>query len=92
MKTAMQELIEKLKELRDLHPISGNFQERISRAKYVFAITEAEKLLEKEKQQIIEAWENGYNQGACINEDDDKYHGTQYYTSTFSTTNKETLK
>jgi len=43
-------------------------------------------------QQIIDAWKNGYNHGACVNEDANKYHGIQYYTSTFSTTNKETLK
>ena len=39
--------------------------------------------LEKEKQQIIDAWENGYEHGACINKDKDKYHGTQYFNETF---------
>jgi hypothetical protein len=34
---------------------------------------------EMEKQQIEEAWENGYDHGACVNTDEDKYHGTQYY-------------
>jgi len=89
--TAVQNIIEKLKELRDLHPISGNLQERISRGKYVFAIQVAEKELETEKQQIINSWENGYQHGSGVNIDKDKYHGIQYYTSTFET-NKETFK
>ena len=38
---------------------------------------------EKHKQQIIDAWENGYEHGACINKDKDKYHGTQYFNETF---------
>lgn len=42
-----------------------------------------EEFLEKEKQQIIDAWENGYEHGACINKDKDKYHGTQYFNETF---------
>jgi hypothetical protein len=40
---------------------------------------------EIEKQQIIHAWENGYDHGACVNEDKDKYHGIQYYNETFQT-------
>jgi len=40
---------------------------------------------EIEKQQIIDAWENGYDHGACVNEDKDKYHGIQYYNETFQT-------
>ena len=42
-----------------------------------------EQAKEMEKQQIIDAWENGYDHGACVNEDKDKYHGTQYYNETF---------
>jgi hypothetical protein len=38
---------------------------------------------EKEKQQIIDAWENGYDHGACVNEDETKYHGIQYYNETY---------
>jgi hypothetical protein len=34
---------------------------------------------EMEKQQIIDAWENGYKHGACVNEDKNKFHGIQYY-------------
>jgi len=50
------------------------------------------KHLETEEQHIINSWENGYQHGSGVNIDKDKYHGVQYYTSTFSTTNKETLK
>ena len=42
-----------------------------------------EQAKEMGKQQIIDAWENGYDHGACVNEDKDKYHGTQYYNETF---------
>lgn len=38
---------------------------------------------EMHKQQIIDAWENSYRHGACVNEDKDKYHGSQYYNETF---------
>jgi len=47
--------------------------------------------LETEKQHIINSWENGYQHGSGVNIDKDKYHGIQYYTSTFET-NKETLR
>lgn len=47
-------------------------------------ITDAlEQAKEMEKQQIIDAWENGYEHGACVNEDKNKYHGIQYYNETF---------
>ena len=42
-----------------------------------------EQLLEIEKKQIIDAWENGYDHGACVNEDKDKYHGIQYFKQKF---------
>jgi hypothetical protein len=35
------------------------------------------------EQQIEDAWENGYEHGACVNEDKNKYHGIQYYNETF---------
>jgi len=61
MKTAIQQLIEKLEELRDLHPSDGGLNQRVQRGKYVFAILEAKTLLETEKQQIIEAAKHGAN-------------------------------
>ncbi len=48
------------------------------------AIENAEHFLETEKQQIIDAYRNGKNN---VHENSELY-----YTSTFDTTNKETLK
>jgi hypothetical protein len=42
-----------------------------------------EQAKEIEKQQIIDSWENGYEHGACVNEDKNKYHGIQYFNETF---------
>ena len=44
------------------------------------------KFFEMEKQQIIDAWENGYEHGACVNKDKAKYYGIQYYKETFKLT------
>jgi len=41
-----------------------------------------EQAKEMEKQNIIDAWENGYKHGACVNEDKNKFHGIQYYNET----------
>lgn len=35
------------------------------------------------KQEIIEAWENGYTHGASANDEPSIYHGTQYYKNTY---------
>lgn len=69
MKTALTELIEDLKE----------------ECKSYYESNEVylKSCIEKEKQQIIDAWENGYNHGACVNEDKDKYHGNQYHKEIF---------
>jgi hypothetical protein len=42
-----------------------------------------DKAKEIEKKQIIDAWENGYDHGACVNEDKNKYHGIQYFKQKF---------
>jgi hypothetical protein len=44
---------------------------------------------EMEKQEIIDAWENGYEHGACVNEDEAKYHGIQYYNETYGGQNND---
>ena len=69
MKTAIEWLEEQLK---INNYISDNAHWLIDEAK------------EMHKQQIIDAWENSYKHGACVNEDKDKYHGSQYYNETFS--------
>jgi len=39
--------------------------------------------LEKEKQQIIDSFEIGYDNGACVQEGSSIYHGGNYYNETF---------
>lgn len=69
MKTVLTELIEDLQDMcPDYYNNNYNWLHN---------------LLEKEKQQVTDAWENGYNHGACVNEDRDKYHGNQYYNEKF---------
>jgi len=61
----------------DSEELRVKYKERVAKAK------------EMEKQQIIDAWENGYEHGACVNEDEAKYHGIQYYNETFKNKNNE---
>ena len=70
MKTAMQELIEQLKEERLSNPIESPLNIGLS-----VAIGFASNLLEKEKQQIIEAHDEG--EGKIIG------NGEKYYNQTF---------
>ncbi len=72
MKTAIEELIEYIEEWTPKNKITDGIWSK------------AKSLLELEKQQIIDAWENSYRHGACVNEDKDKYHGSQYYNETFN--------
>ena len=36
-----------------------------------------------EKEQIEDAFKIGYNNGACVNDGEDIYHGANYYNQTF---------
>jgi hypothetical protein len=36
-----------------------------------------------EKEQIKDAFEIGYENGACVNEEESIYHGSNYYNKTF---------
>ena len=47
------------------------FEELLQQAKEIF------------EQQIIDAFEIGYENGACVNENNDFYHGGNYYKETF---------
>jgi len=38
---------------------------------------------EMEKEQIFNAFEIGYENGACVNENNDFYHGGNYYNETY---------
>ena len=77
MKTAMQELISELKRVED-YPMMP------------FVIRMATELLEKEKEQIIDAWEKGYSTGCVVgsndytNEDEEKDNGNYYYKQTYN--------
>jgi hypothetical protein len=42
-----------------------------------------DELLEIEKQQIVDSFEKGYENGACISDEDPIYHGGNYYNKTF---------
>ena len=46
-----------------------------------------EKAKQMHKQEIIEAWENGYTHGASANDEPSIYHGTQYYKNTYEKEN-----
>jgi len=76
MKTAIQEMIERLEK-------SGFFL--ISYDYDIF-----NEALEKEKEQIIKSWENGYSIGCVVgsndytNEDEEKDNGNYYYNQTYN--------
>ena len=42
--------------------------------------------LEMEKEQIVDAFEIGYENGACVNQGESIYHGHNYYNKTFKNT------
>jgi len=76
MKTPLQELIDIINEKRKESDISNTLLR--------FCVVEAEKLLEKEKQQIIDAFNNGMNNSEYFftpnfrecNESEQYYHET----------------
>jgi hypothetical protein len=41
------------------------------------------KAIEMEKEQIVNAFEIGYDNGACVQEGNAIYHGSNYYKETF---------
>ena len=75
MKTPIQELIEQLKEERDLHGYERGLH-------YETAIEFAEAMLEKEKEVIINAVTQGwdYNEQGLV-----RWLGEEYYNKTFKT-------
>jgi len=83
MKTAMQELIDLMKshEARGWGNMTFDF---------FFAQLDEMKALEKEKEQIIDAWEKGYSTGCVVgsndytNEDEEKDNGNYYYNQTYN--------
>jgi|GEM_PF-3411495 len=75
MKTAIQELLK---------------WHRKSMRSYSETNKMIEVLLEKEKEQIIKSWENGYSIGCVVgsndytNEDEEKDNGNYYYNQTYN--------
>lgn len=53
----------------------------ITSAGYVEAMLKAKEL---EKAQIVDAWENGYENGSYINEEESIYHGAKYYNKNYN--------
>jgi hypothetical protein len=90
MKTPIQELIEQLKEERDGFmslPPHSNIQDRTANC-FGSCIEIAERMLEKEKQMIIDAFDEGCDIGHDIGSNHD-YHeghnqGYDYYNETFN--------
>jgi hypothetical protein len=74
--TAMQEMIKKLEEKRDMWKSDGKLSDRQIRGTYVTAILIAKELLEMEKQQIIDA-------RVKIILDSNYVEAEQYYNETF---------
>ena len=81
MKTAMQELEEKLKD---------NLKWIILNADYTLMEKLFSEALEKEKEQITDAWEKGYSTGCVVggndytNEDEEKDNGNYYFNQTYN--------
>jgi len=92
----MQELIDDLRELKK-HSKERN-QDTSFDIGMTFAIARAELRLEKEKEQIIDAWEKGYSTGCVVgsndytNEDEEKDNGNYYYNQTYNQKKDKTFK
>jgi hypothetical protein len=84
MKTAIQQAISELKEIREEEMAAGWEGEAYA---YDTAISILKDLLEKEKKQIIDAWVNGDNSD-CLSEQDSSDFAKQYYNETFNTNEK----
>lgn len=84
MKTAMQELIELLKELQLGAKKSGATEFQIA---MTFAIGRAETKLEKEKEQIIDAFDYGYHCASNGTSAEITLDGEINYNQTYNQTN-----
>lgn len=79
-KTAIQLMIKKLEEKRDMWKADGKLSDRQIRGSYVIAILVAKELLEMEKQQIIDSYAEGMGHYGDANRRSD---AEQYYNETF---------
>ena len=76
--TAMQEMIKKLEEKRDMWKADGKLSDRQIRGTYVIAILVAKELLEMEKQQIEVAYEVGYSDSDNTFELNKEYYNEKF--------------
>jgi hypothetical protein len=72
MKTAVEHFLDAIK---DQIPLSNEHLEMIE--------SYASQAKEMEKEQIVNAFEIGYDNGACVQEGNAIYHGSNYYNETF---------
>jgi hypothetical protein len=57
--------------------------EQCPRIETIVAYNILEQAKEMEKEQIVNAFEIGYDNGACVQEGNAIYHGSNYYNETF---------
>jgi|688.fasta_scaffold2020334_1 hypothetical protein len=76
--TVMQELLE-FCEYRQIKAADGSK----SAWNMILAKIKDDGLIEMEKEQIVNSFEIGYENGACVNDGESVYHGTNYYNKTF---------
>ena len=77
MKTAITELIDELKDYK-----KTTFSDKLVTD---YWILKAEKMLEREKEQIIDAYENGSDHGMDVIEHGlDYFHGEEYYNEKYN--------
>jgi hypothetical protein len=76
MNTAVEFLV---KEISDILGVI-----KIEPIKDLLLVDAINKAKEMEKEQIVEAFEIGYENGACVNEGDSIYYGSKYYKKTFN--------
>ena len=53
--------------------------EQCPRINTIASLELIEKAKEMHKQEIVKAFEVGYGNGACVNDDEPIYHGSNYY-------------
>jgi hypothetical protein len=84
-KTAIQLIIKKLEEKRDMWKADGKLSDRQIRGSYVIAILVAKELLEMEKEQIIESCDIGFDIAwkICKQEKSKYKNAEEYYNKTF---------
>ncbi len=92
MKTVVEELIEKLQEIHRQYPVNNALNRSVKGA-YVDCVILAKELLTKEKQQIADAYNQGYRDGENAEEstkaliDVSQWADAEnYYNKTFKTT------